>query len=73
MKIVVDRYASYVYLNRYDKAEKVYRSDCINGEVILDFGRGGKLVGIELLGNVEIEYVGAGEGNLVTKKERQND
>ena len=56
MKVTIGNWASYIDVKEWDDSFKPLTTKEIANNVLLDYSKDGELIGIEILGDLELEY-----------------
>ena len=56
MKITIGNWASYIDVEEWDDSFQPLTTKQVANDVYLDYNKDGKLIGIEILGDLELEY-----------------
>ena len=56
MKVTIGNYASYIEVKPWDDSFKPLKTKDLANGIYLDYNKDGELVGIEILGDLELEY-----------------
>lgn len=54
MKIEIGSYGSYIRIKECEESDKPLTQKMLDNDVVLDYSKDGKLIGIELLGSLEV-------------------
>jgi uncharacterized protein YuzE len=57
MKTTISRYASYIYVKEWDDSFKPLTTKPLDNGIYLDYNKDGELIGIEIIGRLETEYL----------------
>jgi uncharacterized protein YuzE len=56
MKVTIGNWASYIYVKEWDDSFQPLTTKELANNVYLDYNKDGELIGIEILGDLEVEY-----------------
>ncbi len=56
MKITIGNWASYIDVKEWDDSFKPLKTKDLANGIYLDYNKDGELIGIEILGDLELEY-----------------
>jgi uncharacterized protein YuzE len=56
MKVTIGNYASYIHVKPWDYSFKPLKTRDLANGIYLNYNKDGELVGIEILGDLELEY-----------------